>query len=757
MDSFNHHLSPRQRWGALAALAAALLTFHATAAADETPAAHLVSGVYHGWDGAEIRLEPVGGRIGVTFEWPPSGAEVQAFADETDALAMPPDLPGDALISGDRLRARTFIYDTAEPLGDTELAEALRHIHGLDGVAAVHPVFASSSGRESLLTDYFFVSFPADTPAAEIRTLFEEHNLEVVQQRSFSHLDQTGYRLRVTPEAWEAQGGAIAFTNWFHEEGRAAVATPIFAPLYPISGGGFDRGLPEEAEDSAADEAAPESYAMNFQPVAQDEDRLWWHLRQMRIRQAWELLFPGGDNEEDNPGGITGILDFWDDFPFTESPRPLVAVVDGGAYFNYAGRWEEVDGGSYYFAGANYGGDYVDQENGSLYIGGHPNVRHAQWLNPPRPDGPQAGNTVTLTPNDSFGWDFVGAGPYTYQFPGDRVPYPDLYFSADTDFLGGDTTRVGRGTVIAGLAAGRPHRFSPEEAAWLAEYFPEWDGPGLEDWLTSGAAPHARVMPVRFHFNLPPLREEQNYWADMYVLTRAADAIRYTAEAGADVAVLSLAVDTYCAGVHLAIQDARAAGTLFMTGAGNYNQSLDEHPLYPQVWPEVLAVGAVMPLTLDGEDTPQEVRAAFTDRRAHPAIADNPAHPRYMASAYGAAVALTAPIGPSWGHNGKDMTHVLGTGRPGEFWPVSGTASAVGVAAGAASLVLTANPELTPDEVTAILTETAVDLSYETDLHGFEEQAASGRDPYTGHGRIDAEAAVRRALETRQEAEDAEE
>jgi len=73
------------------------------------------------------------------------------------------------------------------------------------------------------------------------------------------------------------------------------------------------------------------------------------------------------------------------------------------------------------------------------------------------------------------------------------------------------------------------------------------------------------------------------------------------------------------------------------------------------------------------------------------------------------------------------------TARGGGYNYVSGTSFASPNTAGVAALVMAANPELLPTDVMAVITNTATDLG------------TSGWDPYYGHGRVDALAAVQLA------------
>ena len=92
-------------------------------------------------------------------------------------------------------------------------------------------------------------------------------------------------------------------------------------------------------------------------------------------------------------------------------------------------------------------------------------------------------------------------------------------------------------------------------------------------------------------------------------------------------------------------------------------------------------------------------------------------------STYGDGKNISAP--------GED---IMSTGENSTYKKLSGTSMASPVVAGGAALILSANPDLTPTEVEAILYKTAEDLGEE------------GYDSRFGNGRIDAERAVNYAL-----------
>lgn len=99
----------------------------------------------------------------------------------------------------------------------------------------------------------------------------------------------------------------------------------------------------------------------------------------------------------------------------------------------------------------------------------------------------------------------------------------------------------------------------------------------------------------------------------------------------------------------------------------------------------------------------------------------NDARPSW--STWGSFVSLAAPGVSIWTTN-----------TSGGYETRSGTSHSAPIAAGVASLIFNARPDLTSSQVEKILFDTAVDLG------------PAGRDPYFGFGRIDATAALNAAL-----------
>ena len=92
-------------------------------------------------------------------------------------------------------------------------------------------------------------------------------------------------------------------------------------------------------------------------------------------------------------------------------------------------------------------------------------------------------------------------------------------------------------------------------------------------------------------------------------------------------------------------------------------------------------------------------------------------------STFGEVVTLAAP-----------GAAIYSTNRGGGYGSVSGTSFSSPITAGVAALVMAARPTLSSADVEKLLISTAVDLG------------TPGRDPYYGHGRVDAHAAVLAAI-----------
>lgn len=165
------------------------------------------------------------------------------------------------------------------------------------------------------------------------------------------------------------------------------------------------------------------------------------------------------------------------------------------------------------------------------------------------------------------------------------------------------------------------------------------------------------------------------------------EGIYYAADAGADIINMSLGNYFYSEAYQVAIDYAHERGVLVVASSGN--ESTDETH-YPSGYENVVAVGST-----DHEDW----FSGFSN--------------------YGVDQDITAP-----------GTGIWSTVAGGSFGSLSGTSMASPVVAGVAALVKANEPELTNEELEQRLYDTSDDLG------------APGKDPYFGHGRINAEAAL---------------
>lgn len=238
----------------------------------------------------------------------------------------------------------------------------------------------------------------------------------------------------------------------------------------------------------------------------------------------------------------------------------------------------------------------------------------------------------------------------------------------------GDDAWAGHGTAMAGIIAGHGHGWN--------------HGDGV-----MGLAPEARIMPVRV------ILEESDPQLSKARRTRAnalAEGIRWAVDHGADVINLSLGDDSKSAHPEPeqdeAVQYALAKGVVVVASAGNGGES-GNRVSYPAAYPGVIAVTAV---DRDGR------RADFSTRRWYATV-----------SAPGVDVVTADPDGQYY-----------------EGW---GTSAAAAWVSGAAALLKSEHPELTPSQVKRILEDTA------------EDPPKGGRDDSRGHGLVNPVAALEAA------------
>lgn len=240
----------------------------------------------------------------------------------------------------------------------------------------------------------------------------------------------------------------------------------------------------------------------------------------------------------------------------------------------------------------------------------------------------------------------------------------------------GDRAWARHGTGMAAIIAGHGH------------------GAG-HDAGVLGLAPQARILPVRVILeDKDPLRAKARS-------TRGdalPEGIRWAVDHGADVINLSLGDDSATAAPVAAEDDAiryaLSKGVVVVASAGNGGEEADRSS-YPAAYPGVIAVAAV-----DKRGT----HAGFSTRRWYAAV-----------SAPGVDVVIADP----------DRTYYEG-------W---GTSAASAYVSGAAALIRSADPRLSPAQIKQVLEQTT------------RHKPAGGRTDELGTGLIDPAAALAAAAE----------
>jgi thermitase len=212
----------------------------------------------------------------------------------------------------------------------------------------------------------------------------------------------------------------------------------------------------------------------------------------------------------------------------------------------------------------------------------------------------------------------------------------------------------------------------------------------------------ARIMPIRV------LDEEGYGYTDI-----VAEGIFWAYPHGAKVINLSLVVVEGSLSLRDAVNAAHAAGSLVVASMGNHDTNQPVYPAYPAAYHNVLAVAAT---------GPDDLRADYSNYGSHCDVAapgGNRAPPYHDPR----GIYSTMPTYPVYmtTHDYYYMNYDY----------MAGTSQAAPYVAGLAALLWALEPSLTPDQVEATIENTAVD------------KGAPGWDPYYGHGRVNALAALR--------------
>ena len=230
-----------------------------------------------------------------------------------------------------------------------------------------------------------------------------------------------------------------------------------------------------------------------------------------------------------------------------------------------------------------------------------------------------------------------------------------------------------------------------------------------------GVAPGVKIMPVRIAFS----QEGSTHWTTSD--DEIADGILWAANNGAKVLSNSWGGGSDTDVKHNAIRDAKDMGCTLVFAAGNSNFESVKNPAR---YEEVVAVGAMSPCG--------ERKSGHS--WGHETSCDGE---WFWGSNYGPELDIVAPgvMIPTCdisGDGGYAVDEAYDHSKN-YFMSFNGTSSATPHVAGIAALMLTINPDLTPDDVQDILQNFARDLGEP----GFDEE--------TGHGLVNAHAAVMEA------------
>lgn len=218
-----------------------------------------------------------------------------------------------------------------------------------------------------------------------------------------------------------------------------------------------------------------------------------------------------------------------------------------------------------------------------------------------------------------------------------------------------------------------------------------WHGTSVAGTVAASSYNSTGVASVAFNAKIMPVRVTNS--TDGYAQWSAmANGILWAADHGADVVNISYDVSTGGSTLNNAAQYFRGKGGVTVVAAGNANT--------------------------DGgySDNPYMITVSATDSNDNKASFSN----------YGNQIDVAAPGA------GINTTYING-----RYASASGTSFSSPAAAGVVALIMAANPYLTPDEVEAVLEQSADDPIAGTDW-----------SKYFGWGRVNAAAAVQLALQT---------
>jgi hypothetical protein len=438
-----------------------------------------------------------------------------------------------------------------------------------------------------------------------------DDNCEILYQSNYGDMGKVGFRVKV-PHAEQMSSGesVLQRANRYHNMSTIHHATPVFAPLY----------TKQHSVLGAIDPIVYDKGSIDNGNV----DDVRWVFDQMGMDAAWSAVY-GND---------------WVDLANDLVENKVVAMIDDGFFFKYEG-FSGTDTSLDTFVPQT--ADYTLERNGTdvfpYDMAGHPEMilsnsfPSTQWFNwgeilldPTGPDGiDDDGNGMV---DDYFGWDFVGTDPETFGVGNwDNIPFPD---PMDNPVLESKALRA-HGTQAAAIVGALPNndalvsgvqipgstydliRMRNTNSDFDGENSYEDDplpaGPGVLSG-SIGMCPSCRVMPIRVHAQTGNNAIIANDIADVFYAGRSELAILYAAgynqayaadsdpltepysDTRADVAGIMIALEAYDPMFHMAIKIARKAGVVLIGSSGNNGLSMDVNPYFPNVWPEVLAVGS---------------------------------------------------------------------------------------------------------------------------------------------------------------------
>lgn len=212
----------------------------------------------------------------------------------------------------------------------------------------------------------------------------------------------------------------------------------------------------------------------------------------------------------------------------------------------------------------------------------------------------------------------------------------------------------------------------------------------------AGVSWYSRIMPLK-------VLDDEGTGLDSDV----ADAIQWAANNGAKVINLSLGSTSDTLSLSNAVNYAYASGCVIVASMGNLNDTTTH---YPAGYSNVIAVGAI---------NEYNIRCSTSDW-------GNP-----YGSCYGSNLDVCAP--------GNEILSTYYLPFPNQYGYLNGTSMATPFVSGIAALLCSWKSSITPDEIEAVIENTADDITGDDPSGG---TCSAGWDQYTGYGRVNAYKAV---------------